>query len=77
MGVAWERHGMCKLAFTGLLASLGQFRCLPLTVSPVKSLCVQPLLPVTNAYLDVRLEFQFRTNGFDPPVTETSNRGAL
>jgi len=57
---------------TGLLASLTQFRYLPLTVLTVQSSLYAT--PPTYPFLNVHWQFKFKTDGTEFPATDASSR---
>jgi len=57
---------------TRLPASVAQFCYLLLTVFPFKALCMQPLL-ITIGFMNVRLQFKFKTDGTELPATDANN----
>jgi len=50
-----------------------QFRYLLLTVFPVKLSVCNPLLPITNGFLNVCQQFKFETDSTKLPATDNSN----
>jgi hypothetical protein len=71
-GTAWARHAMCESTFTRLPTSFTQFRYLPLTVFPFKAPCKQPLLIITNGFLNVSRQLKFKTDCTVQPATDVS-----